>query len=161
MVPAEATSLNPIRLIRETKVPQLEHVFRRTNAQHQAYHTALRQSAEEGNAPALFVIMLKREQDGGPCPDCEKPWRRVHSNPHPNVDFTWWDPDCGCFPRCRECGGSHHREIALDKPWAPCPSCGNAYTKQTRSLAEHGFEVLALPPIDEVLVPLGWDQAAP
>lgn len=108
------------------------------------YMMKLVMSAEFNSAPAMFSVMLRMEVEGGACPECGIPWRKVHTGGKMG-GFAYHDPNCTCFPRCGDCGSSHHRGVALGaeakrfkEGITPCPSCGNAITRITRRLEQKG-----------------------
>ena len=53
-------------------------------------------------APAEVLALLDRENQGGPCPRCSKPWAREEVK-SAHADFWYFVPDCNCYPRCA-CG---------------------------------------------------------
>jgi len=76
------------------------------------------------NAPALILNLIKLETLGGECPECRKSWRKVEVKGR-CADFAYFTPDCKCYPSCRNCGTSFHREWAMGiRDFTRCTSCG-------------------------------------
>ena len=73
---------------------------------------ALYYSGQARYAQGGELRMMQVERDGGECPICHVPWRRVAvRNAH--ADYVYHDPVCDCHPRCPRCGVSLHREAVL------------------------------------------------
>lgn len=76
---------------------------------------------------AEHIATLVAERDGGGCPRCEAPWRAIAVNvqigPGKRAEFVYYDPACSCYPRCRRCGASLHREatsVGVDRMDCAC-----------------------------------------
>ena len=79
-----------------------------------------------------YVLLLTLEKDGGLCPRCGKPWKKVVVKNY-LADFMYHAPDCACFPSCLRCGSSLHREAAINL--STCSTCGfRKVTPAERSL---------------------------
>jgi len=82
----------------------------------------------KANAPQLMLQLIKVETLGGNCPKCDKPWKKIEVK-NECADYTYYDPDCKCFPRCHGCGTSFHREWAMEeRDFTKCQSCGYSST---------------------------------
>lgn len=107
------------------------------------------EDAGRDGLPMEYVRVLELEASGGPCPQCNKPWKRIEvRNRHGHFDY--FNPVCRCYPRCPgitakarnrykdgepkpggptietvtyECGASLHREVARGDETPMC-SCG-------------------------------------
>jgi hypothetical protein len=82
--------------------------------------------AADAGLPKAYLDLIVQEMTGGNCPICGKPWREI---PVKNrfADFTYYDPDCICFPRCPRCRTSLHREISaggIVGKLGDCNTCG-------------------------------------
>lgn len=116
-------------------------LFRYHQGRYFKHMTNVIDSAEFNGAPDLFVVLLRMELEGGECPHCGKAWHRVDVG-GPCGGFHYHDPSCSCFPRCPECGSSHHRSVALHESYVPCPSCSQAYARANRRLAKKGKKIV-------------------
>ena len=128
------------------------------------YIPALIVTFEQNKAPALLCIVLRLELEGGNCPDCSKPWHKVEVR-NKMAHFDYYDPSCSCFPRCSECGSSHHRAVAMGVAWAkqpqimegvtPCPCCKNAVTRVNQRYAKAGKQLrVVTEPSPQLLLPI-------
>jgi len=111
-----------------------------------------------------YEDILTLEVDGGPCPRCGMMWKKIEvKNPYAN--FTYYDPACSCYGRCKEgpsvvwkrvrdkkdrvkeiptkkkvmtgCGSSLHREkiLGVDR----CMSCGKVFDER-KQIEDHEKE---------------------
>lgn len=66
-------------------------------------HSRLEQLYDRKKVSLLEVTEFKLESDLGKCPKCQKPWTpRIVDNIF--VTFTYFEPDCRCYPVCPFCG---------------------------------------------------------
>jgi len=68
--------------------------------------------ANEAGMPPELLILMNLEKDGGLCPLCKKPWKKVVVK-NRFADNYYFDPDCRCYPKCKNCGRSMHRAWSL------------------------------------------------
>jgi hypothetical protein len=73
-------------------------------------HDRLVQLYEEGQLSIWEVTEFELQSDGGKCNNCGKLWvkRRVDNI---YVNFTYYEPNCTCYPVCPFCGKVLIREV--------------------------------------------------
>ena len=97
------------------------HVF--TAERFAEYQRKLREADEEAEVPELMLQLIELETLGGNCPRCKKPWKKIEVK-NECADFTYYSPDCKCYPCCPKCGTSFHREWAMgERDFSKCTSC--------------------------------------
>jgi len=77
-------------------------------------------------ADRLILDLAINESAGGECPHCRKPWKKVPVS-NAFADFSYFDPDCRCYDRCKVCGMSLHGVTFPNRPAKEykCPRCGH------------------------------------
>lgn len=73
--------------------------------------------------PVDLIEVETLEMNGGLCPKCGKPWRKIEVK-NQFADFYYFDPDCKCYGRCSNCESSLHREKTTGMGRGECISCG-------------------------------------
>ena len=97
------------------------HVF--TAGRFAAYQCKIREAHEAAEAPVLMLQFIELETIGGNCPRCKKAWKKVEVKSE-CADFTYYEPDCKCYPKCPNCGTSFHREWAMgSRDFGTCTAC--------------------------------------
>jgi len=96
------------------------------------------ETAQQAGLPKEVIDLMVLAADGGPCPLCGLPWKRIDYNNLFAKGF-YYEPVCRCYPYCTNCTRGNEKHVF--KHWlylqyaagsmmnGRCPECGHEATR--------------------------------